>query len=113
MSDSDRVLALVRDLIFSSKITAEAAAQNTAVTVIRDSQKLGEQPGRLLIVDLNLPGSIPAAAAWRAATLRPVVGFVAHTDAATITAAREAGIDQVLARSRFVQVLPQLLGANG
>jgi hypothetical protein len=107
--DSDRILVLVKDLIFSSKITAEAAAQKTTVTVIRDSEALLEQPGKLLIVDLSLPGAIAAAGAWRTATSKLVVGFVGHTDATAIAAAKKAGIDQVLPRSRFVQILPQLL----
>ena len=40
-----------------------------------------------------------------------VPGFVSHVDTATIAAAREAGIDQVLARGQFVQILPELLKA--
>lgn len=63
----------------------------------------------MLIVDLNQPGAIGAAAEWGRSCGWPVVGFVSHVDADTIAAAREAGITQVLARSRFVEVLPQLL----
>jgi hypothetical protein len=103
------VLALVRDLIFASRITATAASVGTPVTLIRDPAKLGAGPGRRLIVDLNLEGAIDAAAAWRRATGGEVVGFVSHVDAATAERARAAGVDRVLARSRFVELLPDLL----
>lgn len=104
------VLALVRDLIFATKISSTARSLDVAVQVLRDPAQLKGQAGRLLIVDLNLPGAIPAAAAWATVTAHPVVGFVSHTDAATIAAARDARIDRVLPRSKFVEVLPELLG---
>jgi DNA-binding NarL/FixJ family response regulator len=106
------VLALVRDLIFATKITSTARALNVPVQVLRDPAQLNRQPGRLLIVDLNLPGATPAAAAWKTVTSQPVVGFASHTDAATIAAARDAGLDRVLPRSRFVEILPELLKAG-
>jgi DNA-binding LacI/PurR family transcriptional regulator len=112
MTEAPPILALVSDLIFSSKITAEARAAGATVTIVRDPKLLGDRPGGMLIVDLNLARAIPAAAAWRAATGGRVIGFVGHTDQATITQAREAGIDQVMARSQFVQALPALLGRN-
>jgi hypothetical protein len=37
------------------------------------------------------------------------LGFVSHVDTATIDAARAAGIDQVLARSAFVERLGEIL----
>jgi CheY-like chemotaxis protein len=39
------------------------------------------------------------------------IGFVSHVDSATIGAARQAGIDQVLARSAFFSQLRQILTA--
>jgi hypothetical protein len=104
--------ALVRDLMFVSRITSTARVQGVAVKVVRDPQQLAGEaaPGAArLIVDLNLPGAIPAAAAWKAATSGEVVGFVSHVDAQTIQSAREAGLDRVMPRSQFVQVLPELL----
>jgi hypothetical protein len=104
-----RVLVLVRDLIFSTKIRATADAVGAEVRLLRDPAVLKVHDGVLLIVDLNLEGAIAAAAEWRGAGERRVVGFVSHVDAETIRAAREAGIGEVLARSRFVEVLPSLL----
>ena len=65
-----------------------------------------------MIVDLNLTGAIEAAAEWRKTGNRKVAGFVSHVDAKTIAQAKSAGIDQVLARSQFVQILPDLLRAG-
>jgi hypothetical protein len=105
-------LALVRDLMFSSKITATARALAVEVQIIRDPAKLTDQKGRILIVDLNLPGAIEAAQAWHVASpAGKGVGFVSHVDAATIQKARAAGLE-VMARSGFVEALPGLLAAQ-
>lgn len=106
------VLALVRDLIFASRITATASASKVEVRLVRDPGRLAGVPGRRLIVDLNLPGAIEAAADWARAAPGAggeVVGFVSHVDTNTIARARAAGIPKVLARSRFVELLPELL----
>jgi hypothetical protein len=109
MTEPGPVIALVRDLLFASKITATAAAAGTSVSLVRDPAKLGGVPGSRLIVDLNLAGAIEAAQSWKAQTGGEAVGFVSHVDTETIDRARAAGIDRVLARSRFVELLPGLL----
>jgi hypothetical protein len=107
------VVALVRDLIFASRITATAAGAGICVKLIRDPAKLAGQPARRVICDLNLDGAIEAVQAWKQ---QPgggdVVGFVSHVDTATIDRARAAGVDRVLARSRFVELLPTLLDVS-
>ena len=105
------VLVLVRDLMFSSRIAATARAADVPVTLLRDPAQLAAAApdATRLIVDLNQPGAIEAAAAWMAPQSRDVVGFVSHVDAETIARARAAGIERVLPRSRFVEVLPELL----
>jgi hypothetical protein len=110
--DVPPILVLVRDLMFSGRISAEARAAGVAVKMLRnpaDLAQFAEAKSRTLIVDLNLADAIPAAASWRRAPDRLVVGFVSHMDAQAITMAREAGIDQVLARSQFVKILPNIL----
>lgn len=102
-------LILVRDLIFASRIRATAESLGVSIIMMSDPNQLGQASGRRLIVDLNQPGAIDAAAAWGRTTGRPVVGFVSHVDSAAIDAARAAGIQQVLARSGFVEILPDLL----
>jgi hypothetical protein len=109
---SEPILVLVRDLMFSGRILAEARAAGVAIKTIRDPSEIannGDTGARLMIADLNLPGAIAAAAGWRSKPNRAVIGFVSHVDGQTINEAKAAGIDQVLARSRFVQILPDLL----
>ena len=109
------ILVLVRDLLFASRIAATARAEGVEVRMLRDPVALANEAGERAIVDLNPPGVLAAAAAWRVAepvTPRKVIGFVSHVDADTIAAARAAGIDQVLARSAFVEKLPELLRAT-
>ena len=103
------VLALVRDLIFSTRISTVARSAGVDVKIVRDPAKLADEGGRLLIVDLNQDGAIEAAASWREKQGAVVVGFVSHVDAETVFKARSAGIDRVLARSQFVKVLQDLL----
>ena len=62
-----------------------------------------------LVVDLNQVGAIEAARTWKETSGGVVIGFVSHVDVETVNRARAAGIDQVMARSRFVEVLPDLL----
>jgi hypothetical protein len=104
------VIVLVRDLMFASRIAATARAQGANITMIREPEKLTTTPPALrLIVDLNQDRALPAAIEWKRTTGGEVVGFVSHVDADTIAAARAAVIDHVIPRSRFVQILPDLL----
>ena len=107
------VLLLIRDLMFMARVTGTARELGVPVKVVRDPTKLAAEAGPghgvRLIVDLNLEGAIEAAASWKGATGGSVAGFVSHVDAETIRRARESGIDRVMPRSQFVQVLPELL----
>jgi hypothetical protein len=108
-SEKPPILVLVRDLLFSSKIAATANAVGAKIQLLRDPQQLANQSGATLIVDLNQPAALDAAAQWKQSTGSRVIGFVSHVDTATIDRARSLGIDEILPRSRFVQVLPDLL----
>lgn len=105
--------------MFMARVTGTARELGVPVKVVRDPAKLAAEavPGAAqtprLIVDLNLNGAIEAAAAWKAAGGGAVAGFVSHVDGETIRRAREAGIDRVMPRSQFVQVLPDLLTEGG
>ena len=109
------VTVLVRDLMFSSRISATARAADVPIHLLRDPAQLATaQPTRRLILDLNLPGAIEAAVHWKQSSPDlEVIGFVSHVDADTIARARAAGVDQVLPRSRFVETLPDLLTRKG
>ena len=103
------ILALVKDLMFASKIIATARAAAVDVRIVRKPDDLAALDGTLLLVDLNQDGAIDAAALWAARTNRTTIGFVSHVDAATAARAKAAGIEKILARSRFVELLPNLL----
>jgi CheY-like chemotaxis protein len=73
-----------------------------------------EKQPSLIVFDLNSKTMDPmgALAALKSdPELRAIraIGFVSHVDTATVTAARQAGIDQVLARSAFFGSLRQIL----
>lgn len=107
-TDTPPVLALVSDLMFSSKITGEARAAGQTVTVVRSVARLVDQPASLLLVDCNMEGAIESAGQWRQRTGGRVVGFVSHMDTAAIQQAKAVGFDHVYTRGQFVGVLPTL-----
>jgi CheY-like chemotaxis protein len=110
-------IAVVTDLIFSTKITGTAKALGKLYVVARTLEKLGEQldlatEPPLVIVDLNSAGVDGVEAVRRAKGHRSgarVVAFLSHVEVELAQAAREAGADQVMARSGFVERLPGLL----
>lgn len=114
------VLAVVHDLMLSSRISAAAKGVGVDLTFTRSLDAVlaaarGTPSPALVILDLNSAGVRPLeiVAALKgdpALAGIPTVGFVSHVDTATIDAARQAGVDRILARSAFVQQLPQLLG---
>jgi CheY-like chemotaxis protein len=112
------VLAVVDDLLFTSKI--KAAAQQLGVDVAFARSSAGALAGMranvpaLVILDLNNPrtdplGTIAAMKGDPALASIPTVGFVSHVQADLIEAARSAGVDEVLARSAFTSRLPEIL----
>ena len=114
MPPSNRVptVVLVRDLIFATKISATARAMEAPVRMLRDPALLTTATEARLIVDLNLPGAVEAAAAWKHRTGGEVTGFVSHVDGPTILAARAAGLDRIMPRSQFVIALEELLAGQ-
>jgi PleD family two-component response regulator len=112
------ILAIVDDLMFTSKLRNAAKAVDAPLTFSRSMEgalaAMRTAAPSLVILDLNNP-RIDALAIVEAmkqdATLAavPTLGFSQHTDTATIAAARTAGVDQVMARSSFFDRLPELL----
>jgi DNA-binding NarL/FixJ family response regulator len=112
-------LLLSDDLIFTSRVTGTAQALGLTVQSARTASALVEQartaPPRCVLMDLHNPGlDLPALLHDLAAVcpqMPRVVAYGSHVEAATLHAAREAGCDLVLPRSRFVEELPVSLGA--
>ena len=112
------VIVAVDDLMFASRISSAAKALGVEIAFARSPEALVEavrtKAPRLVILDLNSVKVRPleAIAALKAdpalAAVR-TVGFVSHVQTELIGEARQAGVDQVMARSAFVSQLPQLL----
>jgi CheY-like chemotaxis protein len=110
-------LLLSDDLMFTSRITATARQLRLEVRTAGAQaglEKLAEQQApRCVILDLSNPGLDVGALIRRLREACPqpplVVGYGSHVDTATLRAAREAGCDLVLPRSKFVEELPRAL----
>ena len=113
-----RVLAAVEDLLFRSKISETAGALDVESGFPRSPEKLlaalRESPPDLLIIDLNSARFEPLELlriVKSDGTLQNVstVGFLSHVQGDLALAARKSGCDRVMARSAFVENLPQIL----
>ena len=110
-------LLLSDDLIFASRIAGEARALGLTVRPARSADALVElarqSPPRGVLIDLSNPGLDLPELLRRLAEACPsmprVVAYGSHVDTATLRAAREAGCDPVLPRSKFVEELPRAL----
>ena len=108
-------LLLCDDLIFSSRITGTAKALGLIVNTARDIASLSRmarnEPPTCVLLDLQHPQLDLVALLIELRAIGPmrVVGYGSHVDAATLHAARVAGCDPVLPRSRFVEELPTAL----
>jgi PleD family two-component response regulator len=115
------ILAVVDDLMFTSKIRTTASQLGVTVTFARSSDaalaEMRKTAPSLVILDLNSPrtNSLAIVASMKKdASLASIrtVGYASHVQVDVINAAREAGVDEVLARSAFTQHLAQILGAR-
>ncbi|MBI2462519.1 MAG: hypothetical protein HYV61_13700 [Candidatus Rokubacteria bacterium] len=114
MTVSGPVLALVRDLIFSSKIGESAKAVGRPVAFARNVEefraRLGDNPG-LVLVDLTA-GGLDLDAALRtyeaAGRPAPLIGWTTHA-LWKATAPLHSRCDRVMTREELSQELPALL----
>jgi DNA-binding NarL/FixJ family response regulator len=105
-------LLLSDDLMFASRITGTARALGLDVRQVRALDRLVEtarQGGaRCVILDLAFPGlDLPALMRSLDELQTPprVVAYGSHVDAASLSAARAAGCQPTLPRSKFVEDL--------
>jgi two-component system chemotaxis response regulator CheY len=112
------ILAIVDDLMFTSKIKTAAAQMGIGLTFARSGtaalDELRKSAYSLVILDLNSAradplGTVAAIKADPALTSIPIVGFVSHVRTDVIDAARQAGVDDVMARSAFTARLGEIL----
>jgi CheY-like chemotaxis protein len=107
-------LLLNDDLLFASRINGEARALGLTVKSARSLERLlalaGEETPTCVLVDLALP-DLELLELFRrlnaVCTVPPrVVAYGSHVDTESLRAARAAGCDPVLPRSKFVEELP-------
>jgi len=111
-----RVVAVVPDLFFATRISATAREVGVALEILAPDAALAairNAPPSLVLLDLHAPGDplalVRALRAGPETRTVPVLGFYAHVDQALRQAALEAGVDQALPRSAFTHMLPALL----
>ncbi len=97
-----RIAAYVPDLMDRSKLAAAAD-----VTFVPTPSELAGTGAEVVVVDLSRAGVLDALAGLGAAR---TIGFGSHVDRELLEAARAAGCDEVLPRSRFFAHLGELLG---
>lgn len=114
MPGEGRIVALVSDLIFATKVTATArfvGAQAAAVTTVEAAlQALAGASG--ILVDMHLPGDAADRFIREARAHRPpprVVAFYSHVCIDLAERAKAAGADLVLPRSKFSRNLSAIL----
>lgn len=108
------VIAIVRDLIFRSKIREALSAHGFAPAKFINSfedESLGR--AKLLLVDLHHDSAISGIQGLRSAGNEKlqIVGFYSHVNEELADLGREAGVNEVIRRSLFFRRLPVLLGA--
>jgi len=104
-----RVAAVVADLLLFSRI--EAAASAAGASLVRVDSPTDLPPGEvhdLLLVDWSARQP-NWADALRPRTASRVILFGPHTDLEAHTAAREAGLGPMWARSKLISELPSLV----
>lgn len=99
-----RIAAYVPDLMDRSKVAA--AAGEGEVTFVPTPAGLAAVGAEVVVVDLARPGVLDALA--QLGTTRSI-GFASHVDRDLLEAARAAGCQEVLPRSRFFASVNELL----
>jgi CheY-like chemotaxis protein len=112
------IVCVLDDLLFSVKISTAAKTLGADVYFERTpgmaAARIRDKQPSLVIFDLNSAklnplGVIAELKADPATRGIKTLGFVSHVQTDTIDAARQAGIDEVLARSAFAERLGEIL----
>lgn len=119
MPANAEIILLCTDLIFTTRIVQTARALGVSVKTVlsADSVEAAVEPEtRSLFVDLSNPARTTKEDLARLRLTLPatvtMLAYGSHVDIARLTAAKEAGCHPVLARSEFVQRLPELIGKS-
>jgi hypothetical protein len=109
------VVAVVTDLFFQSRINSAGRAAGRQVRFVTNEKELSDVAEfGVALVDLDAGLDVPAAIRrLKSVSGRPVVAFGPHLDTAARKAAKAAGADRVLAKSRFVEDLTRIVTQTG
>jgi hypothetical protein len=105
-----RLVALIPDLLFGSRVQGALSGAGHEVRLVADPSRLDGQlaDADALIVDLNADGVDPAGVASLAGELG-LLGFYAHVQPEVRERALSAGFDVVVPRSRMARETAQLI----
>lgn len=111
------IAALVTDLIFRTKIDSTARALGAVVKFAgsaNELERLGNQEAcDRIFIDLGHGEALKSIEAISQLDPRPrIIAFASHVETQQIAAARQAGADEVMARSAFSSRLAELLGSE-
>jgi hypothetical protein len=107
----NQIVAIVTDLFFQARINVAARAAGRQVRFMSSVQESDDLPQcSLLLVDLDAATDVLAIIhAFKVLPECHIVAFGPHVDTGRRKAAKAAGADRVLAKSKFAQELPNLL----
>jgi PleD family two-component response regulator len=118
LSSSSMILAVLDDLMFTSKIKTTANQLGVTVAFARSADaalaEMRKARPSLVVFDLNNPRTDPLGILARMkqdpalASVR-TIGYASHVQTDVIIAARDAGVDDVMARSAFTEHLAAIL----
>jgi len=112
------IIAVLDDLMFTSKIKTTAGQLGVAVTFARSADaalsEMRKNAPSLVILDLNNArtnplGIVASMKQDPALASIPTIGYASHVQTDVINAARHAGVGEVMPRSAFTQQLPEIL----
>ncbi|HWP45324.1 MAG TPA: response regulator [Blastocatellia bacterium] len=120
MSETHRVIALVEDMFFASRIRGAAEQSGRLMVRVRSQDELERElaePADLILIDLNSSRPDPLAAiaflkSRDETAAIPMVGFLSHVQIDLMRQAESAGCDYVLPRSKFTQLLGQIISGD-
>ena len=116
MPEPKRVLAVVSDLFFSSKLTEAAKRSGLALEFVKEPKEVLEKAqGKpsLIIFDLNFEAAQPLKLITKLKGKSEtkgisLIGYLSNIQVDLKQQAQEAGCDMVMARSALSQNLPQI-----
>ena len=116
MPEPKRVLAVVSDLFFSSKLTEAAKRSGLALEFVKEPKDVLEKAQTkpsLIIFDLNFEAAQPLKLMSKLKGKSEtkgisLIGYLSHIQVDLKQQAQEAGCDMVMARSALSQNLPQI-----